>query len=101
MYFKILGQHRNRYGLGRKDIGKLWKGLIILWFGVLGKIDCENIVMLIEYDSPICSYPIYTRDTLGRLLGQLGAELGEGLFVARVERGATTQPLHYSIYPVG
>lgn len=70
----------------------------------LGKIDCEIIDKLIISDSLYTTHPIYTRDTLGadRVAGGEGfVGEKEGLFVRRVERGATTQPLHYAIYPVG
>lgn len=79
----------------------LWKGLIILCSWGFRGIDCEIIDKLIISESPICSYPIYIRHTLGAdRRGGFGGEK-EGLFVARVERGATTHTLHYSIYPVG
>ncbi len=43
---------------------------------------------------------IYQTYTWG-IVGAVWDGEKEGLFVARVVGGATTQPLHYSIYPVG
>lgn len=77
------------------------KALRILYSWGLEGIDCEIIDKLIISDSPICPYAIYTTIHSRGVDRRGGVGEKEGLFVRRVERGATTHTLHYSIYPVG